>query len=737
MTSYYNSKGQSISLVKEIARSGEGVIWRTNLSGYLAKIYHLSDSARVKKLEVMVANPPEDPTSSQNHISIAWPKELLIDNSGSCLGFLMPEITQAKELLYVYNPRHRKKEAPKFNWYFLHITALNVASIIQALHAKNYIVGDMKSQNILVNDRGLVSVIDTDSFQVKDPKTGTVYRCSVGSEGFTPSELIGKDLSNLTQTRFHDRFRLAVIIHLLLFGYHPFQGEWKGSGDQPGQDESISKGFWPYGQNSPLQPSCNTIPLDVVHPEIKKCFLKCFNDGHTSPSSRPSAEDWFKALEVAISDLTSCSKVANHSYSRNYGKCYWCERSNILTVDIFPPVSNPIIPPPPPPHTYLNIYNKTSDKTIDTAYVYWDGKGWRSKGWWTIAPGKSQKLDIGSNYTGKVYIYGMCNQHKITWGAGTSSFWIDPINSFDISNSNKDSSGGTNLKKVPMFEYSVSPGKNDYSFDYSPSLTKIPSNKVRPMAQRSNLPVLVKVTAVASTIIAIALGVFCYYQYQQMEQIRKQFERIRIENKLPLPNRDKPFFSIYLQNLMNVIKGEKSFLYLDIEEVIEQLKKNESFFKEDINQLQSRVQELEDKNRSLRKDRDHLSSRVSELEKYTYINFCNETESKIIYAALAFWDGEGLRSKGWWVVEPGKCESVSVAQNYRGSLYVYGEYNQGSTYWHTTDTSSFCVDRNNTNTFDIPKSDKASCSSSNLKKVNMSNLSVSPGTNNWTLNDND
>ncbi|WP_374791211.1 DUF1036 domain-containing protein [Aerosakkonema funiforme] len=713
MTSYYNSKGQSISLVKEIARSGEGVIWRTNLSGYLAKIYHSSDSDRVKKLEVMVANPPEDPTLSQNHISIAWPQELLRDGNGNCLGFLMPEITQAKELFYVYNPKHRKQQAPRFNWYFLHITALNVASIIQALHAKNYIVGDMKSQNILVNDRGLVSVIDTDSFQVKDPKTGTVYRCFVGTEGFTPSELIGKDLSNLNQTRFHDRFRLAVIIHLLLFGYHPFRGEWKGSGDQPGEDESISKGYWPYGQNSLFQPSHNTIPLDVVHPEIKKYFLKCFNDGHTSPSSRPSAEDWFKALKVAISDLTSCSKVANHSYSRTYGKCYWCERANNLTVDIFPPVSNAITPPPPPPHTYLNIFNKTSDKTIDSAYVYWDGKGWRSKGWWKIAPGKSQKLDIGTNYTGKVYIYGMCNQHKITWGAGNYSFWIDPINSFDISNSDKDSSGGTNLKKVPMFEYSVSPGTNNYSFDYSPSLTKTTSNNIiRRMPQRSNIPVLVKVTAVASTVIAIALGGFCYYQYQQMEQIRKQFERIRIEKKLPLPNRDKPSLSVEVQNLMNVIKGEKSFLYLDIEEVMEQIEDNQASFNGKINELQSKI---------------------NELEKYTYVNFCNKTESKTIYTALAFWDGEGWRSKGWYVVPPGICQGVSVSEQYRGNVYVYGEYNQGSTYWYTTDTSSFCVDR--TNGFNIPKSDKASCSSSNLKRVSMSKLSVSPGTNTWSVGD--
>jgi hypothetical protein len=42
------------------------------------------------------------------------------------------------------------------------------------------------------NDSALGAVIDTDSFQVRDSQTGQVYRCTVGSEGFTPVELLGK-----------------------------------------------------------------------------------------------------------------------------------------------------------------------------------------------------------------------------------------------------------------------------------------------------------------------------------------------------------------------------------------------------------------------------------------------------------------------------------------------------------------------------------------------------------------
>lgn len=330
------SNGKSVSLGKQIASSGEGEVWETNQSGILAKIYHNPTPERIEKLKVMLANPPIDPMASQNHVSIAFPQDLLKNQHGAYVGFLMPAIRQSRELTSVYNPSLRKRKAPGFNWYYLHATALNTAWIIQAIHDKGYVLGDIKPQNILVSDRALVAVIDTDSFQVRDSHTGKVYRCTVGSEGFTPVELLGKDFSTTDQTEIHDRFRLAVLIHYLLFGYHPFSGQWVGSGESPEQTELIRKGFWYSGQNSLIRPSQNTIPLDIVHPEIKQCFLKCFNDGHTSPHLRPTAEDWHNALEIAVNDLTTCDKVNNHIYTQHYGKCYWCERAAKLNVDIFP-----------------------------------------------------------------------------------------------------------------------------------------------------------------------------------------------------------------------------------------------------------------------------------------------------------------------------------------------------------------------------------------------------------------
>ncbi len=338
---------QSISLTRQIARSGEGEVWQTNLSGILAKVYHSPDVRRIRKLEVMVAHPPVDPNAEINHISFAWPKSLLKDASGTCVGFLMPEISNSVQLLDIYNPLRRQKVLPGFNWLYLHTTAMNIASIIWAIHRAGYVLGDIKPENILVNDRALPAIIDTDSFQVRHPETGELFPCLVGSEGFTPVELMGKNLATVEQTEVHDRFRLSIIIHLLLFGDYPFKGKWIGEGDSPPPNELLRQGFWCYAPHSLVQPGPLTIPLDVIHPELQDCFLRCFNSGHSNPELRPTPADWVKALKVARSELVVCKKVRNHWYSKTYGHCYWCDRKVHLGVDIFPtlaaPAQNPAV----------------------------------------------------------------------------------------------------------------------------------------------------------------------------------------------------------------------------------------------------------------------------------------------------------------------------------------------------------------------------------------------------------
>ena len=326
---------QSIHLIHRISVSGEGEVWETDDPTQLAKIYASPGSDRIRKLQVMVECPPRDPNVALNHVSFAWPTTLLQERNGTTVGFLMPNISNGIEIINVYNPRRRKGILPGFNWMYLHTTAMNVASLIWRLHETGLVLGDIKPQNILVNSEALPSIIDTDSFQIRHPQTGEVFPCPVGSEGFTPRELLGKDLATVHQSEIHDRFRLGIVIYLLLFGEHPFKGQWIGAGDSPEPNELIEKGFWPFAEQSLIEPSPLTIPLTVVHPQIRENFIRCFNQGHNYPHLRPSAQEWVTVLSTAIDDLKGCWSDRRHYYSSNYGRCIWCERRRNLGIDVF------------------------------------------------------------------------------------------------------------------------------------------------------------------------------------------------------------------------------------------------------------------------------------------------------------------------------------------------------------------------------------------------------------------
>lgn len=327
--------GTSVTLVGQIADSGEGTVWYTDQPGLVAKIYHHPTQERMQKLESMLTSPPADPMAGRNHVTFAWPVDIVRDRFGAGCGFLMPEIKGSHQFVRIYNPFLRSKLGLDVGWDFLHVFSMNFSLAVQELHKKGYVLGDIKPQNILVNNKALPSVIDSDSFQVRDRQTGRTFRCLVGSEGFTPPELLGKSLSGQDQTEYHDRFRLAVIVYLALIGEHPFKGSWNGNGEPPGIDELVKEGHWPYGPRSLIGVSPNTISLEVAHPLVRGLFLRAFNEGLKTPELRPSPAEWAAVLKEASANLVICKSNNRHYYTPSRNSCYWCERALRVGVDIF------------------------------------------------------------------------------------------------------------------------------------------------------------------------------------------------------------------------------------------------------------------------------------------------------------------------------------------------------------------------------------------------------------------
>lgn len=111
------SDGKTIVLGAELGGGGEGKIYEVNGEPSLvAKVYHQGKNTNEEKLKVMFANAPQDPTSSQNHVSIAWTVDLLCSaNSQQIVGFLMGKATNMLPIHSFYTPKNRRQGIPGFN----------------------------------------------------------------------------------------------------------------------------------------------------------------------------------------------------------------------------------------------------------------------------------------------------------------------------------------------------------------------------------------------------------------------------------------------------------------------------------------------------------------------------------------------------------------------------------------------------------------------------------------------
>ncbi|MBD2448980.1 tetratricopeptide repeat protein [Nostoc sp. FACHB-152] len=325
-----------INLSVSLGRGGEACIYAVPSDGDLvAKVYHKPTATHIKKLQAMLANPPENPTASLGHISIAWPQELIktVDGSNSIVGFIMPRIRGMRPIIDFYNPRTRRQHCPLFSYQYLVRTARNLAAAFAALHNSGYCVGDVNESNILVSDTALVSLVDTDSFQVPDVNHNIVYRCPVGKPEFTPPELQNKVFAQHDREVTHDLFGLAVLIfQLLMEGTHPFSGIFQGTAEPPPYEARIAAGHFTYSQHRqvPYVPTPIAPAWEMLHPSLQDLFVQCFEAGHSNPYLRPSAQTWLSTLAEVEDALITCTANPQHLYSNHLHSCPWCERSRRL-----------------------------------------------------------------------------------------------------------------------------------------------------------------------------------------------------------------------------------------------------------------------------------------------------------------------------------------------------------------------------------------------------------------------
>ncbi len=309
--------GNDIKLAtKPFATGGEGSVFDvTGRPDLVAKLYSKPQSKdRCDKLQAMAK------LCSPDLLKIAaWPTATLSNGHPSTVeGILMPRIRNHKEIHNLYTVAQRKKDYPQVDWGFLLHTARNCAIAFESVHRHGHVVGDVNQKNVMVSEKGIIALVDCDSFQVKEGYR--IFRCGVGVPEYTPPELQGRKFSELDRSDNHDLFGLAVMIfQLLMMGRHPFAGVPQVSTDIP-IDKAIQDGLYAYTRNpTKLKPPPQVPPITILNQDTRELFERAFRS-----QQRPTATEWRKVLDASLNGLQRCKNDPKHSYPAS-GDCPWCQ----------------------------------------------------------------------------------------------------------------------------------------------------------------------------------------------------------------------------------------------------------------------------------------------------------------------------------------------------------------------------------------------------------------------------
>lgn len=352
MATYYGRNySASYGLGQELGSGGEGIVYAVQgRPDLVAKIYSddkFNPTAECasprqylrEKIETMLDQPVNPYINSI--LSVAWPQDILFDKQGQFVGYIMPCVNSRYHIYEACRERERQILYPNYTWKTAILIAYNLTIAVKAVHDANAVIGDFNSNNIMLDKKGHVTLIDTDSFNIINKRTGQIYKCKVGIPDMLPPELQGKELAKSTSvfTEDTDNFALAIhIFNLLMNNCHPFgcvgMNKSQSSSSNNPVAHNIVKGNCPYvsGGKGVMPP--NAPDVKILPKEVRQLFNRAFGyNAQTAIHSatiknRPNAEEWKIALNnLYNSEMHTCTSQAPniHIYPEHYAKCPWCE----------------------------------------------------------------------------------------------------------------------------------------------------------------------------------------------------------------------------------------------------------------------------------------------------------------------------------------------------------------------------------------------------------------------------
>lgn len=320
--------GGTATILKEIGRGGQGIVYLVKVKGEekaLKWYLNAPDDKFYRNLERnFAAGAPSD--------AFLWPEYLTTKQNGS----------------YGYVMRLRPKGYYEFGNYLLAkvafksftamlSAAMKICNGFMMLHRFGYSYQDLNDGNFFIDPAtGDVLICDNDNVMPQGEKSGIM-----GKARYMAPEIVAGGVPD----KYSDRFSLSVILFMLFYANHPFEGARVV--ECPCMTESYEKRFYGSEARFIYDPTdTSNLPVRGVHQNVIKrwplfpsllrnTFVQEFSrERLRNPSTRLLEQNWEKVISQVRDSLVVCPHCGEETFvdiTKSYAQCINCGGRNDLS----------------------------------------------------------------------------------------------------------------------------------------------------------------------------------------------------------------------------------------------------------------------------------------------------------------------------------------------------------------------------------------------------------------------
>ena len=310
--------GGCVTIIKELGRGGQGIVYLVELNGEEKALkWYLTppDDIFYRNLEKNIAHgAPSD--------AFLWPEHLTNRQYGS-FGYVM----QLRPRKYYEFGNYLLAKVCFKSFTAMLAAAMKICDGFMMLHRCGYSYQDLNDGNFFIDpNTGDVLICDNDNVMPQGEKSGIM-----GKARYMAPEIVAGGIPD----KRSDRFSLAVILFMLFYANHPFEGERVVA--CPCLTESFEKKF--YGSeaifvydktnntNRPVRGiHQNVIRRWALFPAIlRETFEREFSQEYLkNPEKRMIEQNWEKIISQVRDQLVMCPICGEETFvdtSNKIGKC--------------------------------------------------------------------------------------------------------------------------------------------------------------------------------------------------------------------------------------------------------------------------------------------------------------------------------------------------------------------------------------------------------------------------------